>query len=229
MGCYYCGVDIAIQKRSRKPFVLEVNTSPGSKNVEEALRKNIVGEFVSEILDKENWQYPPTTVGRREIVEVDGLGKLVAKFDTGNTAHNVVHADRYDISNGTVTWTHGDKTFTNDVKRILNIEQGAIGTIREKRPVIELDMEFMGIKYPKTLFTLDDRSTKSTPVLMGVPFMKQFHIVVDSSKTYIKTERLEEYTSSDLVGTTALTKKRKRMTPGQVNEIADTYFKGVIK
>jgi hypothetical protein len=108
----------------------------------------------------------------------------------------------------------------------LNIEQGAIGTIREKRPVIELDMEFMGIKYPKTLFTLDDRSTKSTPVLMGVPFMKQFHIVVDSSKTYIKTERLDEYTSADLEGTTALTKKRKRMTPGQVNEIADTYFKG---
>jgi RimK family alpha-L-glutamate ligase len=226
MGCYYCGVDIAIQKRSRKPFVLEVNTSPGSKNVEEALRKNIIGEFVKEILDKENWQYPPTTVGRREIVDVDGLGKLVAKFDTGNTAHNVVHADRYDISNSTVTWTHGGKTFTNDVKRILNIEQGAIGTIREKRPVIELDMEFMGIKYPKTLFTLDDRSTKSTPVLMGVPFMKQFHIVVDSSKTYIKTERLDEYTSADLEGTTALTKKRKRMTPGQVNEIADTYFKG---
>ena len=40
---------------------VEVNTSPGSKNVEEALRKNIVGEFIDEILDKENWQYPPTT------------------------------------------------------------------------------------------------------------------------------------------------------------------------
>ena len=59
--------------------------------------------------------------------------------------------------------------------------------------------------------------------------MKQFHIVVDSSKTYIKTEKLDEYNSSDLEGTTALTKKRKRMTPGQVNEIADTYFKGVLK
>ena len=205
--------------------MLEVNTSPGSKNVEEALRKNIISEFVKEILDKENWQYPPTTVGRREIVEVDGLGKLVAKFDTGNTAHNVVHADRYDMSNGTVTWTHGGKTFTNDVKRILNIEQGAIGTIREKRPVIELDMEFMGIKYQKLCLLLMTDPLESTPVLMGVPFMKQFHIVVDSSKTYIKTERLDEYTSGDLEGTTALTKKRKRMTPGQVNEIADTCFK----
>ena len=110
--------------------------------------------------------------------------------------------------------------------------------------------------------------------------MKQFHIVVDSSKTYIKTERLDErkmtdaemdkrekivkklkkkkgefedrygkdaesvmyatatkiamgeedldeYSGGNLEGTPALTRKRKRMTPGQVNEIADTYFKGV--
>ena len=86
MGCYYCGVDIAIQKRNRKPYVLEVNTSPGSKNVEDALNKNIIGQFVDEILDKENWQCPPTTVGRREVIELDGIGKVVAKFDTGNTA-----------------------------------------------------------------------------------------------------------------------------------------------
>ena len=229
MGCYYCGVDIAIQKRNRKPYVLEVNTSPGSKNVEDALNKNIIGQFVDEILDKENWQYPPTTVGRREVIELDGIGKVVAKFDTGNTAPNTLHADSMDVSNGSVTWTHNGKTFTNKIIRILNIEQGGIASHRENRPVIEVDMEFMGIKYPRTLFTLDDRSSKSTPVLMGVPFMKQFHIVVDSSKTYIKTEKLDEYNSSDLEGTSALTRKRKRMTPGQVNEIADTYFKGVLK
>jgi RimK family alpha-L-glutamate ligase len=229
MGCYYCGVDIAIQKRNRKPYVLEVNTSPGSKNVEDALNKNIIGQFVDEIIDKENWQYPPTTVGRREVIELEGIGKVAAKFDTGNTAPNTLHADSMDVGNGTVKWTNNGKTFTNKIIRILNIEQGGIAPHRENRPVIEVDMEFMGIKYPKTLFTLDDRSSKSTPVLMGVPFMKQFHIVVDSSKTYIKTEKLEEYNSSDLEGTSALTKKRKRMTPGQVNEIADTYFKGVLK
>ena len=229
MGCYYCGVDIAIQKRNRKPYVLEVNTSPGSKNVEDALDKNIIGQFVDEIIDKENWQYPPTTVGRREVIELDGIGKVVAKFDTGNTAPNTLHADSIDVGNGSVTWTHNGKTFTNKIIRILNIEQGGIASHRENRPVVEVDMEFMGIKYPRTLFTLDDRSSKSTPVLMGVPFMKQFHIVVDSSKTYIKTEKLDEYTSSDLEGTSALTRKRKRMTPGQVNEIADTYFKGVLK
>ena len=160
MGCYYCGVDIAIQKRSRKPFVLEVNTSPGSKNVEEALRKNIVGEFIDEILDKENWQYPPTTVGRREIVEVDGLGKLVAKFDTGNTAHNVVHADRYDMSNGTSLGLTV-QTFTNDVKRILNIEQGAIGTIREKHLSSNSTWSLWN-QISKNFVYLDDRSTKST-------------------------------------------------------------------
>jgi hypothetical protein len=41
-----------------------------------------------------------------------------------------------------------------------------------------------------------------------------------------KKAREEEYTDDNLEGTPALTRKRKRMTPGQVNEIADTYFKG---
>ena len=68
MGCYYCGVDIAIQKRSRKPFVLEVNTSPGRKNVEEALRKNIVGEFVMKFLTKKIGNIlPPPLVEERSL------------------------------------------------------------------------------------------------------------------------------------------------------------------
>ena len=228
MGCYYCGVDIAIRKRNRKPFILEVNTSPGSENIEKATGQNVIGKLISEITEKENWIYPPTTVGRREVIDINGIGKVVAKFDTGNTAPNTLHADTYTVANGTVTWNHGGKTFTNKVVRTLNIEQGGIASHREDRPVIELDMEFMGVKYPKQHFTLDDRSDKSTPVLVGVPFMKQFHIVVDSSKTYIKTERLDEYAGGNLIGTDALTKKRKKMTPGQVNEIADTYFKGVL-
>ena len=81
-----------------------------------------------------------------------------------------------------------------------------------------------GNQVSKTLFTwMTD--PLSQLLFLWVRFMKQFHIVVDSSKTYIKTERLEEYTSSDLEGTTALT-KRERNDTRTVNEIADTYFKG---
>ena len=39
-----------------------------------------------------------------------------------------------------------------------------------------------------------------------------------------KLKKEEEYSKDDLEGTSGLVKKRKRMTPGQVNEIADKYF-----
>ena len=279
IGCYYCGVDIAISAKTKKPYIIEVNSSPGSEGIEMATKQNIVGDFIDHILDKDNWMYSPTIVGRRETLSVEGIGPVVGKFDTGNMVVNSIHADNYEINGDTVTWTHGGKTFTNKVVDILTVLQGAIAHDVEKRPMIELDIEFMGKKYPKRRFTLDDRSQKGTPVLVGVPFMKEFGIIVDPGKTFIKTEKLteatltkkemqlrdkyakdlkkdrtsefkkrygkdykevifatatnmakkeqrkeEEYHSGNLDGTTELTRKRKRMTPSQFNEMATDYF-----
>ena len=279
IGCYYCGVDIAISAKTKKPYIIEVNSSPGSEGIEMATKQNIVGDFIDHILDKDNWMYSPTIVGRRETLSVEGIGPLVGKFDTGNMVVNSIHADNYQINGDTVTWTHGGKRFTNKVVDILTVLQGAIAHDVEKRPMIELDIEFMGKKYPKRRFTLDDRSEKGTPVLVGVPFMKEFGIIVDPGKTFIKTEKLteatltkkemqlrdkyakdlkkdrtsefkkrygkdykevifatatnmakkeqrkeEEYNSGNLDGTPELTRKRKRMTPGQFNEMATDYF-----
>ena len=287
IGCYYCGVDVAISKNTKKPYIIEVNSSPGSEGIEEATGSNLVGDFVDYIIDKNNWEYSPTLVGRREMMGIEGVGEIEAKFDTGNMVVNSIHADNFDIKNGKVTWTHGGKKFTNKVIDTVTVLQGAIAADKETRPMIELDIEFLGKKFPKRKFTLDDRSNKGTPVLVGVPFMKEFGFVVDPGKTFIKTantkRELEERTltkgekdkkekivkglkkkakdfksrygddyksvmyatatkmakknpaeeeSSDhsehrgsLEGTPEHTRRYKKMPPGQVNEIADTYFR----
>ena len=113
IGCYYCGVDIALSKRTKKPYILEVNSSPGSEGNEEATGTNIVGDFVDHIIDKENWMYAPTMVGRREYISIPGIGEVVGKFDTGNMVVNSIHADNFDVNGSTVTWSHGGKTFKN--------------------------------------------------------------------------------------------------------------------
>ena len=46
----------------------------------------------------------------------------------------------------------------------------------------------------------------------------------EAPKQRKRIEKEEEYSKDDLEGTDELIKKRKRMTPGQVNEIADKYF-----
>jgi ribosomal protein S6--L-glutamate ligase len=284
VGGYFTGVDICVTKGTRKPFIIEINSSPGSEGIEKASSKNVTQIFVNHIIDKKNWDYPPTIVGRREMVNIEGVGPVQAKFDTGNMVVNSIHAEDIKVNGKTVTWKHGGKTFKNKIIDELIVLQGAIAANREKRVMIELDMEFLGKNYQKRRFTLDDRSNKGTPVLIGVPFMKEFHIIVDPGKRFIKTEKLDErkmtdaemdkrekivkklkrkkdefesrygkdaksvmYATAtklamgeeesdsekderlhkgDLEGTTARRKKYARYTPGQVNELADTYFKG---
>ena len=146
--------------------------------------------------------YSPTVVGRREMVTVEGIGPIVGKFDTGNMVVNSIHADKYEIDGDVVKWTNNCKRFTNKVIDTITVLQGAIAHNEEKRPMIELDIEFMGKKYPKRRFTIDDRSQKGTPLLMGVPFMKDFGLIEDPGKTFIKTQSLEEE---------ALTKKEMKL------------------
>ena len=52
VGCYNCGVDIAISAKTRKPYILEVNSSPGSEGIEKATSKNLISDFVNYITNK---------------------------------------------------------------------------------------------------------------------------------------------------------------------------------
>jgi RimK family alpha-L-glutamate ligase len=191
IGCYYCGVDICESKKTKKPFILEVNSSPGSEGIEEATNDNVVGDFVDHILERKNWRYSPTVVGRREMITVGGIGDVVAKFDTGNMVVNSIHCDQYKVKGDTVIWSHHGKTYRSKLFDQLTVLQGAIAANKERRPMILLDMEFLGVKYPRRRFTLDDRKNKGTDVLIGVPFMRSNGIVVDPAVTFMKTDNPE--------------------------------------
>ena len=191
IGCYYCGVDICESKKTKKPFILEVNSSPGSEGIEEATNDNVVGDFLDHILERKNWRYSPTVVGRREMITVGGIGDVVAKFDTGNMVVNSIHCDQYTVKGDTVIWSHHGKTYRSELFDQLTVLQGAIAANKERRPMILLDMEFLGVKYPRRRFTLDDRKNKGTDVLIGVPFMRSNGIVVDPAVTFMKTDNPE--------------------------------------
>lgn len=246
VGCYYAGVDIAISKKTGKPYVLEVNSSPGSEGVEKATGKNIIRKFVKSIIKKRNWVHSPIVVGTHEVVEIEGIGDITAKFDTGNGTVTCLHADSFVIKGDTVIWHFNGKKFRNKKMGTVKIKQGA-GQPAEERPVIELVMTFLNKKYRK-LFSLDDRSNKSASVLVGVPFMTDHRILVDPARKYIKTSPLEEavdptiegtkgfldrykkkikkvdFTHPPEEGTDEIVRRYKDMTPGEMNEIANDYF-----
>jgi ribosomal protein S6--L-glutamate ligase len=190
-GCSWCGVDIIVSSDDGKPYVLEVNASPGTDGIEKATGLDVTAIILDFILNKKNWNYPRKIVGFREIFEIKGVGEFIGKLDTGNGAIGCsVHADYFEEEDGFLNWTIGGKTYSH---RITEYSHAEVGRHTEKRPVILLDVEFDGMLYKKVKFSLVDRTSKSTPLLINRSFMESAGLVIDGSKTFIVTQEPEGY------------------------------------
>jgi hypothetical protein len=82
---------------------------------------------------------------------------------------------------------------SSDLHRITEYSHAEVGRHTEKRPVILLDVEFDGMLYKKVKFSLVDRTSKSTPLLINRSFMESAGLVIDGSKTFIVTQEPEGY------------------------------------
>ena len=190
VGASWAGVDFIT--KNGKIYVLEVNSSPGTAGIEEAIGENLVGSIIDWSLEKKNWVKVSKEIGYKEMVKINGLD-LQAKFDTGNGYLCVMHADKYDIDekSKTVSWTSHGKKFKNPYSSIEDVTVGGAKEYVEKRPEILLDMSFDGVLYKEVGFTLDDRSER-TPVLISRKFMNKANVSVNPAKRYVVTVKEEK-------------------------------------
>ena len=183
MGCHWCGVDIIVDDKSKKNYILEVNASPGTKGIKKVIGKSILQDIIDFIKDKSNWSVNVTEIGYMEVVNLTGFGEYVAKFDSGNgTKSSSVHADKMTEKNGYLNWSAGNKKMKSKIVGYANAEVGDTVT---KRPIIELDIKFRGIAYSKMHFSVVDRSAKSTPMLINRELMEKIGVVVNPQKTFV--------------------------------------------
>jgi RimK family alpha-L-glutamate ligase len=204
--CYYVGVDHVIN--DGKPYIIEMNASPGSGNIyyryyEDGKGKNnvegkeLVEDFVEYILNKSNWKlFSNLTV--RETVKIDGV-EYEAKIDTGNSGYNMIHGeDIKDNGNHTVTFKLSNgKTVTKKIVSRIIVKSG-IG--EKKRLVIFMDIEFHGKKYPNIKFSIGDRNHMSTKVLLGLQFLSKTGMLVDPAEAIYPQNQTkkEEYANTEL-------------------------------
>jgi len=190
-GCGWCGVDIIVESETKKPYVLEVNASPGTDGIEKTTDLPITDIVLDFLSNKKNWSHPTKIIGFREIFTVKGVGDFVGKSDTGNGAISCsLHADSFEQIGKEIIWSIGDKEYKN---KIVEYSHPEIGAETEKRPVILLDVEFEGTTYTDVKFSVVDRKTKSTPLLINRSFMDRAGLVIDPSRTFIVTDKPEEY------------------------------------
>lgn len=111
-------------------------------------------------------------LGLFEGITIQHVGTVKAKVDTGNSAHNVLHAVNIEEKNGKVTFTTvNEKTLTLPVADHITIHIGSGNN--EERPVVKLDCSIGTEQFNQVPFSLGDRSQNDTPVLLGEGFIRK--------------------------------------------------------
>jgi len=188
IGGLFTAVDFIPSENTKKdpPYILEVNSSPGTEGIEEANKKNIVKEVIK-YFDNPDFRYTvPTECGWEEVVTIKPFGQLSAKFDTGNYKFSVLHAENIEINGNKITFTLGDKTITT---KLIGKYVSVTGGGEDERPIVELGFQFSGSNYSKIPFGLDDRTKMGTDVLMNRKMMKMLNVMVNPQRKYIVTTK----------------------------------------
>ena len=189
----WVGVDFipAKDKENDGPFILEVNSSPGTSGFDEATGKDVTKHILKNFMYKENWWKTSILAGVWETFEHEKLGKMVGKMDTGNSnSKSVIHADTYEIKGKKINWELNGVKMISKVEEMKKISLGGFRDRTEVRPAILLDFTFAGTLYKNMRFTIDGRG-KKTPLLINRDFMNKANISIDPSRKFILTERLD--------------------------------------
>ena len=173
--------------KTKPPYILEVNHSPGTEGIEKASGENIVKQVVQHFEDVKNRIKVPEQCGYFEIVRIEPFGKLVAKFDTGNSSMPVIHAKDIKVKDGKITFSHNGKTHNT---KHYGKYTAVTGAGEDDRWVVELDMEFAGTIYPEIRFGLDNREDLSSDVLLNREIMSRINVMVNPRRKYVVTAKI---------------------------------------
>ena len=171
--------------KNKPPYVLEINSSPGTEGIEDSSGKNIVKELLLHFKDSNVRYTVPTQCGYHEVVTVKPFGDLVAKFDTGNGVLSVLHAEDIQINGKKISFSLNGKSVTTNLIKTYEVQTGGG---KDERPVVQLDTSFAGSTY-KFMFGLDDRSELGTDVLLNRFVMNKLNVMVNPQRKYLITTK----------------------------------------
>jgi len=125
--------------------------------------------------------YNRVVLGVNEYIDVEGLGKIKAKIDSGNEAYNVLHGVDISEEGEAISFTTvGNKRLKAPKSGDIKIHIGS--GVKEDRPIVNLNIKIGDKSYKNIPFSIADRSENEDPILVGEPFLKQLNAVIDVNK-----------------------------------------------
>jgi len=117
-------------------------------------------------------------LGVTETINIEGIGTVEAKIDSGNEAYNVLSGINIEHHDNECTFdTVNNKRITLPCTGTIDINIGS-GNI-ESRPTVKLSFILKDVRYEDIDFSIADRTQNDQPVLIGEPFVKKINALID--------------------------------------------------
>ena len=148
--------------------------------------------------DFKTFFYEKTILGLIENIDIDGIGIVSAKLDTGNGAYNVLHGEDIEGDDNMIRFTSiNGFRLEKPVDGHVTINIGAGQT--EDRPVCKFTGQVGGKKFPDVPFSIGNRSNNEHKVLIGKPFIqKQLDALIDVGLNNIADQNLNINTNEEI-------------------------------
>jgi len=130
-------------------------------------------------------------LGLIEFFDVDGVGKIPSKLDSGNGAYNVIHGEDIQVQGNKVHFkTVNNKRLMKDKIDDIVINVGAGNT--EERPVVNFDLKIGDKQFTDIPFSIGNRTSNLYKILVSKDFIEnELDALIDVSQENI-ADRADE-------------------------------------
>jgi hypothetical protein len=124
-------------------------------------------------------------LGLIEFFDVDGVGKIPSKLDSGNGAFNVIHGEDIQVQGNKVHFkTVNNRRLMKDKVDDIVINVGAGNT--EERPVVNFDLTIGNKEFRDIPFSIGNRSSNLYKILVSKEFIEnELDALIDVSQENI--------------------------------------------
>ena len=187
-GCRWAGVDLIMDSRTKQSYVIEVNSSPGTKGITTAAGDDVVGILMDMFKDFKYTKYDSDQIGKYETVTLKNLNDgvdAVMKFDDNKSFTELECSSVNATDDDNVTFVFNGVTYTAE-----------LSGMRKGNPMIEVNIKFNGTIYKNELVvlkTVNDNINKN----IAVGGTKLLHRISDKAVvvegSFILTDNTTEF------------------------------------
>lgn len=147
-GCRWCGVDLIVSATTKQPYVIEVNSSPGTKGITTEAGDDVVGTLFNMFKDFKYTKYESEQIGCYETITIKDITKenpnldMPIKFDD-DKSFTELECSSVNTKEEDVSFVVDGVTYTKEL----------VG-LKKNEPMVEFNLKFNGTVYKNELVIL---------------------------------------------------------------------------